>query len=78
MIKCVVMSFEKTNIYEGARSVSLPAYLGRLQILSGHAEAFFLLREGDIVIRKQNGEKKILRAPDGVCHFKNNNLIIIS
>lgn len=78
MINCIVTSFQKTDYYKDMRSITLPAFSGQMQILPNHAEAFILLSKGDIIFKKQNSETEKLQITKGVCHFKNNNLIIIS
>jgi len=78
MITCVITSPAETTVYEKALSVSLPAFFGRMQVLPGHAEAFVLLKKGEVVVRQANGpESKIIQIAGGECHIKGDRMAII-
>ena len=77
MIDCLITSLKKTEIYKKARSVTLPAFLGRTQILPGYAESFLLLNKGDIIIRRSGGKKEIIQILNGQCHIKDDVVTII-
>lgn len=77
MINCTITSPEETMQYRQLENVTLPAFLGEMEVLSGHAEVFVLLKRGEIVLGGTNGQKKILEIPGGQCHIKDDNIIII-
>ena len=77
MIDCTITSSAKTVVYKNVQSITLPAHSGQMQILPDHAESFVLLREGNAVFKKQNGETEMRQITNGICYFKNNALVII-
>jgi len=78
MITCIITSPAETMVYENALSISLPAFLGRMQALPGHAESFISLKKGDIVIKRSNAtESKIIQISGGECHIKDDRMAII-
>jgi len=77
MLNCSILSVKKANDYKGLKSVSLPGYYGKMQILSGHTEMFCILRQGNVVL-KNNNIKKIIQIPKSECYIKNNNIKIFS
>ncbi len=77
MIECIVISAKETRVYKKVRSVSLPAVLGQMQILSGHAEAFIQLRKGSIRLRKSNNQYEDAAITGGECHVYNNRVKVI-
>ena len=67
MINCTITSPTKTTIYENVRSIILPAFYGKMQILPGHVESFILLRKGDISLRfPDETKRKINSSWDGL------------
>jgi len=77
MISCTITSSQKTMVYKNVRSVTLPAFSGQMQILSGHAESFILLQKGNILLRQSNKKSKIIQNINGECHIKNDVVTII-
>lgn len=59
------------------QGITLPTFNGRVQLLPGHAEAFILLREGDVVLRLADGQRRIVRINGGECHVKKDAAVII-
>ena len=79
MITCLVTSPKGTKTYKGVLSLDLRSPKGRLQILSGHAESFFVLEEGSKV-KIRMGDKswqEVEVGRVGECYVKNNKAIII-
>ncbi len=71
-------------VYEKVASVILPAFLGQMQILPGHTEAFVLLKEGDVIVRqfdknkeKEGGKDNVVHITGGECYVKDNKVTII-
>jgi len=77
MINCVITSFKKTIIYKNLRSITLPAFSGQMQILSGHAESFILLKKGDIIIQKSQKKQDNIQILNGECYIKDDAVDII-
>lgn len=62
-MKLLILSQEK-KIFEGnASSLSVPGEKGTIEILPGHADAFFLLKQGNV---KVSGQKEI-EVTHGLC-----------
>jgi len=76
MITCIVTSAEKTKRCGGLRSVILPAYWGRAQILPDHAESFIILKKGDVVLESPE-KKEIVQIEGGECYVKDNAVLVI-
>ncbi len=84
MITCSITSPDKTTLYEKVVSVTLPAFLGQMQILPEHAEAFVLLKEGDVIVRqldkskeKEGGKENVTHVTGGECYVKDDKVTII-
>ncbi len=76
MLTCTITSSAKTTVYENVKSITLPAYYGETEILPGHAEAFILLKEGDIVIELP-GKNERIKIEGGEFYVKDDKTIII-
>ena len=88
MISCIVTSQKQTTVYKNLRSVTLPAFLGQMQILPGHIESFVLLKKGSIFLQQsnksqkeinflQNNQNKNIQIIGGECYIKNDVVTII-
>lgn len=77
MIDCKIISPKGEILYKNIESIILPSTKGECQVLSGHAESFFLLNKGEIILRGEKiGEKKI-SISGGVFHIKEDQSIIL-
>lgn len=76
-IVCQILFPNRRLVYPKVEGVVLPGFLGQLQILPEHSEAFFLLKEGDVVVQRVGGKKELLKVKGGVCFFQSNNLVIV-
>lgn len=77
MINCTITSPEKKVQYTNVQSVMLPAFSGKMQILSGHAESFVLLKKGDISLKQSRNRNERIQIIDGECYIKNDFVTII-
>ncbi len=78
MITCQITSIDNSTSYNNLQSITLPANKGELEILTGHAEAFVLLKTGNIILEKQTGSKEEIKVDtDGGCYIKDNKVNII-
>lgn len=77
MINCIITSPKKTTVYKNARSITLPAFSGQMQILPGYAESFILLQKGNISLRKLNRQNKIIQIMNGECYIKDDIAMVI-
>jgi len=77
MLNCTITSPQKTFNYPKIQSVTLPSSSGQIQILSNHAESFFVLNQGKIQLHKINQQKETIQITGGECYINANNIIII-
>lgn len=78
MLKCTITSKEETKEYGELKSVTLPGYIGQMQVFSGHAETFVLLQDGDIVlVNAESGAEEKIRIQGGECTIRKDNVMII-
>jgi len=77
MIDCIITSPGERRVYKGLISVSLPALSGEMQILSGHGEAFALLKKGNIIIQKIRKQQEHVKILGGECYIKDDIVNII-
>ena len=76
MIDCKIISPQKTIFSGKVKSITLPSAKGECQVLPGHAESFFLLNKGEIILRGEIGEKRI-SISEGIFHIKEDQSIIL-
>ena len=67
----------RETIRTEAAAVSIPSVAGEAQILPGHAEAFFLLKKGSVVVEEPEGGKRVLSVEGGICRFRSGRLVVI-
>ena len=74
-MRCIIVSSENKQEFEKVQSITLPAFLGELQILPDHAESFIALHQGKIILESE----KVSNIPieNGICHIKDNIATII-
>jgi F0F1-type ATP synthase epsilon subunit len=77
MLNCVITSPENTTIYENLLSIVLPASGGLTEILPHHAETFFLLTSGKVILRSDNGTEQKFDISGGNCHIKDGRAVIV-
>lgn len=66
----------KTYFDGEATSISAKNDTGDFDILGKHYNFISILAEGDIVIRKSDGEKETISITQGVMHVKENQVIV--
>jgi len=71
------MSAEGTRRYGNVRRAALPAFSGEMQVLSGHAETFMLLRKGSIRLERATGGTERIDINGGECHVRDGELVVI-
>ena len=77
MFSCEIISPTKKEIFQDVKSITLPAWQGEAQVLSGHAESFMALRDGEVILQLANGEKKNIQIKKAGFYIKDNKAIII-
>jgi F0F1-type ATP synthase epsilon subunit len=88
MLTCTITSPNKTEVYKNVRNITIPGISGQMQILPGHCESFFLLRKGNIILRRPNKlpkktkpaygmQDKIIEITRAECYIKNNTITVI-
>lgn len=73
---CQVISPNKKQEFHNVASISLPVESGQIEILPNHAESFFKIISGKITIVDNNNVNDI-EVLEGICHIKNNKVMII-
>jgi len=77
MIKCTITSVKNTTVYSDIKNIILPAFSGYMEILSGHAEAFVMLKKGEIILRSLNQADQNIKIDGGEFYFKDNVATIV-
>lgn len=77
MLNCVIVSPTKKEEYQNLQSLTLPAFLGALQVLPKHAETFLALKKGDLVLKKSGGDTKKISILEAECYIKDDKVIIV-
>ncbi|MEK7542543.1 MAG: hypothetical protein AAB524_02480 [Patescibacteria group bacterium] len=60
-----VFAIDREVFFGDAKSVIVPGAKGQMQILAEHAPLVSLLKEGDIVIEQENGQKQTIPIQSG-------------
>jgi F0F1-type ATP synthase epsilon subunit len=76
MLNCTVTSAEHTERYSRLKSLAVPAFSGRLQMLPGHAESFILLTPGEIIMDSAQGVRTVV-IDGGACHVKDDEVTVV-
>jgi F-type H+-transporting ATPase subunit epsilon len=67
------------NLYEGeAKYVGLPGTAGNFGILNNHAPMISTLREGQVVLRKEDNSEELFDIKGGVIEVLKNKVIILA
>jgi F0F1-type ATP synthase epsilon subunit len=66
-MKAIIRTLNSELKEENFLSLVVPATKGEIEILPGHAKAFFLLTVGNLKLRKSSGTEKIINVQHGVC-----------
>lgn len=77
MFFCYIVS-SNDNLFDGrVYLVNLSTKSGVVGIMENHAEAFFMLSVGNIIIQKDSSEKnkKEINVPNGGIAYFNNNIL---
>jgi len=74
-MKCSIISSKDKREFDNIKSITLPAFFGEMQILPDHAESFVVLQKGQIIL--DSSKNNSLPIEGGVCHIKDNAIIII-
>jgi len=74
---CIITSPKKTMQYNNIQSVLLPAFSGEMQVLPRHAEAFVILKKGNVVLKQEGEKKKIINIDNAQCYVRKGQIVII-
>ena len=67
------------NVFKGeAKFVSVPGIDGSLGILDNHAPLITTLREGEVLLRKEDDSEENIQVKGGVLEVLNNRVIILA
>ena len=75
-MQCKLFSQEECEVFSDVVSITLPSKSGELQILSGYAESFLLLRDGTLSIEIKGKQKKNKEIGEGMCWVKDDEVSI--
>jgi len=76
-MECSIISPKKIEKRTELKSIILPAFWGRMEVLPGHAESFIVLTEGEIIFKTQNSQEEKLFIKKGLFYTKDNKSLII-
>jgi F0F1-type ATP synthase epsilon subunit len=77
-MSCILTSPEKTTVYEGLRSISVPASSGLMQILCGHAESFVMIIGGVVTLKNVDDRIETFLIGESECHIRDNKIVIVT
>ena len=77
MLDCVIVSPSKKEEYQNLQSLTLPAFLGTLQVLPKHTGTFLVLQKGDLVLKKSSEEIKKIPISEAECYIKDDKVIVV-
>lgn len=66
-MKATIRSLNSKQFDENVSSLTIPGINGELEILPGHAKAFFLLRKGELRVKSTSGRTKSIEIEKGIC-----------
>ncbi len=78
MLQLSIYSLSKEVFVGKAKSVSVPAVKGRMQILPEHIPLITPLMAGDIVIEKADGTKETIPVVGGILEVKKSEVVILA
>ena len=75
---CTVRSLDEVLFDGMAASLSFETITGQVEVLPGHAEAFFVVVAGPMVIQApEAAEPQRLEVSPAVCHVKDNRVTVV-
>ena len=74
---CTVHSTEGTQVYSDVRSITCLTPSGEIEILPGHAEAFFFLSAGPLRVEASQETGLSVLLSNAVCHVTGDTVDII-
>lgn len=66
-MKAVIRNLNSKVIDGNMSSITIPGVNGEIEILPGHAKAFFLLQKGRIKAKSTSGRVKNIDVQEGIC-----------
>jgi len=48
-----------------------------MEILAGHAEAFMVLRQGEVMMKMRDDSRKVIKIIQGECHVRDDAVVIV-
>lgn len=66
-MKATIRSLNSKAFDSSILSITVPGDNGELEILPGHAKAFFVLKFGEIKVKRSSGHEKKIKIDDGIC-----------
>lgn len=76
-MNCQIITTIKNQLFKNLISLTLPGSDGQMEILPGHAEAFFKLNPGEVVLITHDAPASPISIPESVCYIQNNQVLII-
>ena len=77
MLDCKIISPTKAKFFKELKSITLPAWHEQAQILPSHAEAFILLKKGQIALELADGSKRFVEIQKGGFYIKDDQAVVI-
>jgi len=73
----LVFAIDREIFAGNAKSLTVPGEDGELQILAGHTPLISQLREGDVIIRGEDGKETKLPIAGGVVEVKDKEVVVL-
>ncbi|OHA65834.1 MAG: hypothetical protein A3D64_00130 [Candidatus Wildermuthbacteria bacterium RIFCSPHIGHO2_02_FULL_49_9] len=73
----LVFAIDREIFAGNAKSLTVPGKDGELQILAGHTPLISQLREGDVIIRGEDGKETKLPIAGGVVEVKDKEVVVL-
>ena len=77
MLTVAKTSPKDTKEYKNVVAMVIPAYNGQVEILPGHAEGFFLLKQGKVMIMDEGEKVNEVEVEEGGCYVKDDKVFLM-
>jgi len=76
-MKAKILSIDKSIFNGDVQALLVPGYSGEIEILEGHADSFFLLKNGNITLSDKDSAIKNIDINGGLCKVVDRNVVIL-
>ncbi|MDO8577424.1 MAG: hypothetical protein Q7R55_00965 [Candidatus Wildermuthbacteria bacterium] len=72
-----VLAIDREVFKGGAVSLTVPGREGELQVLAGHTSLISLLKEGNLIVKKENNQQETFPIGGGVLEVKGKEVVAL-